>query len=64
MGKKSKLAPRYTGPYTINRKVNLVAFELQLPIELSRLHNVFYVSQLKTFHQEVENESNTTIVTV
>ena len=44
-GVKRKLAPRYVGPYqTIERKGN-VAYKLQLPLEMSTILNVFYVSQ-------------------
>src|ERR1043166_295006 len=46
-GRKGKLAPRYIGPYTINQRIGPVAFRLDLPTELSNIHDVFHVSNLK-----------------
>jgi hypothetical protein len=46
-GKKGKLAPRYVGPFEILERIDLVAYKLQLPQELSGVHNVFHVSNLK-----------------
>ncbi|KAL8253272.1 hypothetical protein R6Q59_036965 [Mikania micrantha] len=45
-GKRGKLNPRYIGPFEIT-KGSPVAYELQLPHELSSVHNVFHVSNLK-----------------
>ncbi|XP_042974631.1 uncharacterized protein LOC122306264 [Carya illinoinensis] len=44
---KSKLSPRYVGPYEIVEKVGVVAYCLELPTEFHGIHNVFYVSSLK-----------------
>ena len=41
-----KLAPRYVGPYTIDRVINPSALCLQLPSSL-KVHPVFHVSQVK-----------------
>ena len=46
-GFKGKLAPRYIGPFPITEKCSAVAYRLQLPENLARVHNVFHVSQLK-----------------
>nr|GEW16495.1 putative reverse transcriptase domain-containing protein [Tanacetum cinerariifolium] len=46
-GKKGKLAPRYVGPFEIVECVGLVAYRLRLPQELSCIHDVFHVSNLK-----------------
>ncbi|GKC42976.1 retrotransposon protein, putative, ty3-gypsy subclass [Tanacetum coccineum] len=46
-GKKGKLAPRYVGPFEIVEYVGPVAYRLRLPQELSCVHDVFHVSNLK-----------------
>ncbi|WMV13543.1 hypothetical protein MTR67_006935 [Solanum verrucosum] len=46
-GKKGKLSPRYIGPYKLIRKIGQVAYELELPQELSTVHPVFHVSMLR-----------------
>ncbi|GJZ38871.1 putative reverse transcriptase domain-containing protein [Tanacetum coccineum] len=46
-GKKGKLAPRFVGPFDIIKKVVLVAYRLDLPEELSGVHDTFHVSNLK-----------------
>jgi hypothetical protein len=46
-GVKRKLAPQYIGPFLILERYRPVAYRLQLPEILSRVHNVFHVSQLK-----------------
>jgi hypothetical protein len=45
---KEKLKPKFVGPYKIIKKINNVAFKLQLPGTL-RIHPVFHVSQFKPF---------------
>ena len=46
-GKKEKLSPLYIGPYKITRRFGQVAYELELPQELSMVHPVFHVSMLR-----------------
>ena len=46
-GKRGKLNPRYVGPFEIVERVGPVAYRLNLPEELSGVHNVFHVSNLK-----------------
>ncbi|GJR98823.1 putative reverse transcriptase domain-containing protein [Tanacetum coccineum] len=46
-GKRGKLNPRYVGPYRVLAKVGKVAYRLELPQELSRVHHTFHVSNLK-----------------
>jgi hypothetical protein len=46
-GVKGKLAPRYVGQYQILAKRGEVAYQLSLPEDLSAVHGVFHVSQLK-----------------
>ncbi|GJU47095.1 reverse transcriptase domain-containing protein [Tanacetum coccineum] len=46
-GKRGKLNPRYVGPFKVLEKVRAIAYKLELPQELSRVHNTFHVSNLK-----------------
>ncbi|GKD25703.1 hypothetical protein Tco_1231917, partial [Tanacetum coccineum] len=46
-GKRGKLNPRYIGPFKILAKVRTVAYQLELPEQLSRVHSTFHVSNLK-----------------
>ncbi|GKB53849.1 putative reverse transcriptase domain-containing protein [Tanacetum coccineum] len=46
-GKRGKLNPKYVGPFKVLEKVGSVAYKLELPQELSRVHNMFHVSNLK-----------------
>ncbi|GKF21930.1 putative reverse transcriptase domain-containing protein [Tanacetum coccineum] len=45
--KRGKLNPRYVGPFKVLEKIGSVAYKLELPQELSRVHNTFHVSNLK-----------------
>ncbi|GJR61608.1 putative reverse transcriptase domain-containing protein [Tanacetum coccineum] len=51
-GKQGKLNPRYVGPFKVLEKVGSVAYKLELPQELSRVHNTFHVSNLKKCYSE------------
>ena len=44
---KGKLAPRYIGPFKVLGRRGEVAYQLELPPQLSDVHDVFHVSQLK-----------------
>ncbi|GJZ96645.1 putative reverse transcriptase domain-containing protein [Tanacetum coccineum] len=46
-GKRGKLNLRYVGPFRVLAKVGKVAYKLELPQELSRVHHTFHVSNLK-----------------
>ncbi|GJS89691.1 putative reverse transcriptase domain-containing protein [Tanacetum coccineum] len=45
--KRGKLNPRYIGPFRIIAKVGTLAYRLELPEQLSRVHSTFHVSNLK-----------------
>ncbi|GJT40992.1 putative reverse transcriptase domain-containing protein [Tanacetum coccineum] len=42
-GKRGKLNPRYIRPFRIIERIGPVAYRLELPQELSRVHNVFHI---------------------
>jgi hypothetical protein len=44
---RGKLAPRYIGPLKILEKRGEVAYQLELPPQLSDVNDVFHVSQLR-----------------
>nr|GEU30720.1 hypothetical protein [Tanacetum cinerariifolium] len=44
------LNPKYVGPLKLVEKVGSVAYKFELPQELSRVHNTFYVSNLTKCH--------------
>jgi hypothetical protein len=44
---KGKLAPRYVGPFKILSRKGEVTYQLELSPQLSDIHDVFHVSQLK-----------------
>nr|GFD01387.1 putative nucleotidyltransferase, ribonuclease H [Tanacetum cinerariifolium] len=48
-GIKSKLSPRFIGPFEILDRVGEVSYRLALPLQLSHVHNVFHVSLLRGY---------------
>nr|GFD35787.1 putative reverse transcriptase domain-containing protein [Tanacetum cinerariifolium] len=47
-----KLNPIYVRPFRVLEKVRTVAYKLELPQELSRVHNTFHVSNLKKCYSD------------
>ena len=54
-GFSGKLKPRYIGPFDIIARVGDRAYELALPPNMDKIHNVFHVSMLKKY---VRDESH------
>nr|GFB43768.1 putative reverse transcriptase domain-containing protein [Tanacetum cinerariifolium] len=52
VGKRGKLNPSYVGPFKVLERVGDVAYKLDLPEELSIVHNTFHVSNLKKCHAD------------
>jgi hypothetical protein len=46
-GMKGKLAPHYIGLFSIHERFGTMAYKLDLPPSLARVHDIFHVSQLK-----------------
>jgi hypothetical protein len=44
---KGKLFPHFIGPFRVFRRVGEMAYQLELPDNLSNVHNMFHVSQKK-----------------
>ena len=44
-----KLSLRYIGQYPIVQRAGEMAYRLELPPELPRVHNVFHVSKLQKY---------------
>ena len=53
-GKAGKLSPRYVGPYEILKRIGTLAYKLKLPEEMSGIHDVFHVSQLRKWVHDKE----------
>ncbi|GKD69257.1 hypothetical protein Tco_1323347, partial [Tanacetum coccineum] len=51
-GKWGKLNPRYVRPFKVLEKLGAIAYNLELPQELSRVHNTFHVSNLKRCYSD------------
>jgi hypothetical protein len=61
---KGKLAPRYVGPFKVITRHGEVAYQLKLPKSLSRVHDVFHVSQLKKCLRMLEEQISLDELTV
>jgi hypothetical protein len=51
-----KLAPRYIGPFKILEQRGEVSYQLELPPQLSDVHDVFHVLQLRKCLQVLEDQ--------
>nr|GEX43670.1 reverse transcriptase domain-containing protein [Tanacetum cinerariifolium] len=50
--RKGKLNPRYVGHFKVLEKVGSISYKLELPQELSKVHNTFHVSNLKKCYSD------------
>ena len=50
--KKGKLSPRFIGPYEVLERIGPVSYQLALPPELAKLHDVFHVSMLRRYRSD------------
>ena len=48
-GKKNKLSPRFVGPFEILDKIGSAVYRVALPPALSKIHNVFHISNLRKY---------------
>lgn len=48
-GKKGKLSPQFGGSFEIVRKMSNLAYQVALPSDLSRMHDVFHVLMLRKY---------------
>ena len=55
-GRHNKLNPRYVGPFEILSRKGDVAYQLALPPELARTHNVFHVTLLRKYVPDPNHE--------
>lgn len=51
-----KLHPRWCGPFKVIRSIRDVAYELDLPEEMGKVHPVFHVSLLKPFVDSIRHQ--------
>ena len=55
-GRQGKLAPRYIGPFRIIERIGAVSYRLDLPAQMSSVHDVFHVSMLKKHLRDDEQQ--------
>jgi hypothetical protein len=53
---RGKLAPRYIGLFKILEQRGEVAYQLELPPQLTNVHDVFHVSQLRKYLRVPEEQ--------
>ncbi|GJY84318.1 putative reverse transcriptase domain-containing protein [Tanacetum coccineum] len=55
-GKRGKLNPRYVVPFKVLEKVGSIAYKLELPKELSRVHNTFHLQFVEELVEIMDRE--------
>ncbi|XP_074289353.1 uncharacterized protein LOC141614506 [Silene latifolia] len=51
-GIKGKLCPKYIRPYEVLERVGEVTYRLALPPNMSKVHDVFHMSQLRRYRSD------------
>ena len=46
------MSPRFIEPYEILERIVPMAYQLALPLELAKLHDVFHVLMLRRYHSD------------
>lgn len=54
-GRKRKLSPRFIRLYEIVERIEPVAYQLALPPEIEKIHNVFHVSMLRRYRSDLSH---------
>ncbi|XP_012477666.1 uncharacterized protein LOC105793286 [Gossypium raimondii] len=52
-GRKGKFSPRFIGLYRILKCMGPVAYQLELPLELDQIHDVFHVSKRRRYRSDL-----------
>ena len=52
VGREKKLQTRFVGPFKILQRVGKVAYRFELPLSLSKIHDVLHVSMLKKYYPD------------
>jgi len=51
-GKKSKLSPRYVGPFEILERIGTLAYRLVLLLRLAQMHDIFHTLMLRKYESD------------
>ena len=57
-GKRGKISPRFIGPFEILERIGTVVYRLELPPNMSGVHEVFHVSMLRKYTPDPAHEVN------
>ena len=49
------MSPRYIGPFRILERIGPVAYRLELPRDLERIHDVFHVFMLRKYISDLSH---------
>ncbi|KAA3474392.1 DNA/RNA polymerases superfamily protein [Gossypium australe] len=50
--RKGKLSPRFIGSYQVFRLFGSLSYQLELPLKLDSIHDVFHMSMLRRYHSD------------